>query len=83
MSTDTLELIELDIDWDAVIPCHEHEDRAATHMAKHGNCHTFDCAECAKKDEDVVIACRAIRFTIKCTVCNTETNPWKFEVVPI
>jgi hypothetical protein len=85
MSTDTLELIELDIDFESVPRC-EYEDcetgEEAHWISHHPGCSILVCDECADLDRSVFAESFEEGFTVICE-CGREFEPEEFEVLPL
>lgn len=78
MSTDTLELIEMDLNLDIRPVC---EDEAALDgneahwITRHGNCSYLICTVCKIEDEEVVNECANEGTHAWCGHCHTLFHP--------
>lgn len=85
MSTDTLELIELDIDFESVPQC-EYDDcetgDEAHWISHHPGCSFLVCDDCADIDRAVFAEAVEQCLTVICG-CGKEFEPDVFELLPL
>lgn len=86
MSTDTLELIELDLNLDIRPVC---EDEAALDgneahwITRHDNCSYLICTVCKMEDEEVVNECRDEGTWSWCGHCMRLFDPDALQFIPL
>jgi len=86
MSTDTLELIEMDLNLDIRPVCEDaanNDGNEAQWITRHPGCSYLICTVCKTEDQSVVNECIQDGTEAWCGQCNTMFQPEELKFIPL